>query len=69
MQGVEQALEVIELARESLNPDLELLAIVLNIADMRTRHSREAFDALRVHFGDKLLEHDDPSVDRLRRVG
>ncbi len=56
MQGVEQALEVIELARENLNPDLELLAIVLNIADMRTRHSREAFDSLREHFGDKLLD-------------
>jgi chromosome partitioning protein len=56
LQGVEQALEVIELARENLNPDLQLLAIVLNIADMRTRHSREAFDSLRQHFGDKLLD-------------
>ena len=56
MQGVEQALEVIELARENLNPDLQLLAIMLNIADMRTRHSREAFDSLRQHFGDKLLD-------------
>jgi chromosome partitioning protein len=56
MQGVEQALEVIELARESLNPDLQLLAIVLNIADMRTRHSREAFEALRGHYGDKVLD-------------
>src|SRR6185437_5570889 len=28
LQGVEQALEVIELARDNLNPDLELLAIV-----------------------------------------
>src|SRR5579863_5821890 len=56
MQGVEQALEVIELARENLNPDLQLLAIVLNIADMRTRHSREAFESLRQHYGDKLLD-------------
>jgi chromosome partitioning protein len=56
LQGVEQALEVIELARENLNPDLQLLAIMLNIADMRTRHSREAFDSLRQHFGDKLLD-------------
>ena len=56
MQGVEQALEVIELARDSLNPDLEWLGVVLNIADMRTRHSREAFDSLRQHFGDKLIE-------------
>jgi chromosome partitioning protein len=56
LQGVEQALEVIELARDSLNPDLQWLGVVLNIADMRTRHSREAFDSLRQHFGDKLVE-------------
>jgi chromosome partitioning protein len=56
LQGVEQALEVIELAKDSLNPDLQWLGVVLNIADMRTRHSREAFDSLRQHFGDKLIE-------------
>src|SRR5579862_364243 len=56
LQGVEQALEVIELARENLNPDLQWLGVLLNIADMRTRHSREAFDSLRQHFGEKLLE-------------
>jgi chromosome partitioning protein len=56
LQGVEQALEVIDLARDSLNPDLEWLGVVLNIADMRTRHSREAFDNLREHFGDKLID-------------
>src|ERR1700757_1809309 len=56
LQGVEQALEVIELARESLNPDLEWLGVVLNIADMRTRHSREAFESLREHFDDKLIQ-------------
>jgi len=56
LQGVEQALAVIDLARDSLNPDLEWLGVVLNIADMRTRHSREAFDSLRQHFGDKLIE-------------
>jgi chromosome partitioning protein len=56
LQGVEQALAVIDLARDSLNPDLEWLGVMLNIADMRTRHSREAFDSLRQHFGDKLIE-------------
>jgi chromosome partitioning protein len=56
LQGVEQALEVIELARDTLNPELKWLGVVLNIADMRTRHSREAFDSLRQHFGDKLLD-------------
>ncbi len=56
LQGVEQALEVIELARESLNPGLEWLGVLLNIADMRTRHSREAFSSLREHYGEKLLD-------------
>jgi chromosome partitioning protein len=56
MQGVEQALQVIELARDNLNPELEWLGVILNIADMRTRHSREAFDSLRAHFGEKLLD-------------
>ena len=56
MQGVEQALEVIELAKDSLNPDLEWLGVILNIADMRTRHSREAFASLKEEVGDKLFD-------------
>jgi chromosome partitioning protein len=54
LQGVEQALEVVELARESLNPELELLAVVLNIANMRTKHARQTLEALRERFGDKV---------------
>lgn len=56
LQGVEQALEVIDLARDTLNPNLEWLGVVLNIADMRTRHSREAFASLKQHFGEKLVQ-------------
>jgi chromosome partitioning protein len=56
MQGVEQAVEVIELARDSLNPDLEWLGVLFNIADMRTVHSRDAYTSLREHVGDKLLK-------------
>ncbi|HEX2088111.1 MAG TPA: AAA family ATPase [Solirubrobacteraceae bacterium] len=56
MQGVEQALEVVELARDSLNPDLEWLGVVFNIADMRTIHSRDAYQALREEFGDKVFD-------------
>ena len=55
LQGVEQALEVIELVRESLNPGLEWLGVLLNIADMRTVHSREAYQTLSEHFAGKLL--------------
>jgi chromosome partitioning protein len=56
LQGVEQALEVIELAKENLHPDLEWLGVVLNIADLRTIHSREALQQLKERFGDKLLD-------------
>jgi chromosome partitioning protein len=56
LQGVEQALEVVELAKESLHPDLEWLGVVLNIADMRTTHAREALRQLRERFGDKVFE-------------
>jgi chromosome partitioning protein len=56
LQGVEQALEVVELAKDSLNPDLEWLGVVLNIADMRLVHSREALKQLQERFGDKVFE-------------
>ena len=55
MQAVEGALEVVEQAREYYNDDLQWLGVVLNIADMRTVHSREAFDQLREHFGEKVF--------------
>lgn len=56
LQGVEQAMEVIEIARDSLNDELELLGVLLNLADMRTVHSREALVSLRERFGEKLLD-------------
>ena len=55
LQGVEQALEVLELAKESLHPDLEWLGVVLNIADLRTVHAREAHKQLSERWGDKVF--------------
>jgi chromosome partitioning protein len=56
LQGVEQALEVVELAKDSLNPELDWLGVVLNIADLRLIHSREALQQLRERFGDKVFQ-------------
>jgi chromosome partitioning protein len=56
LQGVEQALEVIEVARDTLNDELELLGVLLNLADMRTVHSREAQASLKERFGEKLFD-------------
>lgn len=54
--GAEQAMDVIGLARENLNPDLQLLGVLLNIADMRTKHARRTLDILREQFGDQVFE-------------
>jgi chromosome partitioning protein len=56
LQGVEQAMEVVALARESLNPGLALLGVLLNLADMRTVHSREALVSLKERFGELVFE-------------
>jgi chromosome partitioning protein len=56
LQGVEQAMEVVELARDGLNPSLSLLGVLLNLADMRTVHSREALESLKERFGDQVFD-------------
>ena len=56
LQGVEQALEVVELAKESLHPELDWLGVVLNIADMRLVHAREALRSLQDRFGEKVFD-------------
>jgi chromosome partitioning protein len=55
LQGMEQAMQVVDLARDSLNPELELLGVCLNIANMRTRHARQTLEALQERFGQKLF--------------
>jgi chromosome partitioning protein len=56
LQGVNGALDVVGQAKEFYNDDLEFLGVVLNIADMRTIHSREAYESLKEHFDDKVFE-------------
>ncbi len=56
LQGVNGALDVVEQAREYYNSDLEFLGVVMNIADMRTSHSRDAYAQLKETFGDKVFE-------------
>jgi chromosome partitioning protein len=56
LQGVQGALTVVEEAREYYNSDLQFLGVLMNIADMRTVHSREAYDQLREAFGEKVFD-------------
>jgi chromosome partitioning protein len=56
LQGVQGALDVVEQAKEYYNPELELGGVLMNIADMRTVHSREAYDTLAEHFPETLFK-------------
>ena len=56
LQGVEGAIEVIEQAREYYNDDLQVLGVLMNIADMRTKHSKDAYAQLREAFGEQVFE-------------
>jgi chromosome partitioning protein len=55
LQGVKGAVELIEQVREYYNDDLELVGVLLNIADMRTTHSRDAYTQLQEVFGEKVF--------------
>ena len=46
---------MVEQAKEYYNPDLELVGVLMNIADMRTVHSREAYESLKEHFPEKVF--------------
>jgi len=56
LQGVNGALEVVEQAREYYNDDLQVLGVLMNIADMRTKHSQDAYAQLREAFGEQVFE-------------
>jgi chromosome partitioning protein len=56
LQGVEQAMEVVELARDGLNEELSVVGVLLNLADMRTIHSREALVSLKQRFGELVFD-------------
>ena len=47
---------MVELAKESLHPELEWLGVVLNIADLRLIHAREALQQLKDRFGERVFE-------------
>ena len=56
LQGVVQVLDMLEVARDLHNEQLNWLGVVLNIADMRTVHSRETYAALREEYGDRVFD-------------
>jgi chromosome partitioning protein len=56
LEGLGQLLEVTQRVRESLNPKLELLGVVLTMYDKRTSLSEQVASEVRKHFGDKVFK-------------
>ena len=56
MEGLGQLLDVTQRVREGLNPNLELLGVLLTMYDKRTSLSEQVAHQIRQHFGDKVFD-------------
>lgn len=54
LQGMAKLLEVVELVRHRLNPDLSVRSIVPCMVDLRTNLTHEVLEEIRRHFGDRV---------------
>jgi chromosome partitioning protein len=55
LEGLGQLLATVQRVKEALNPELDLLGVVLTMFDKRTSLSEQVSDELKNHFGDKLF--------------
>lgn len=65
LEGVGQLLNTIQLVRENLKPDLELLGAVITMLDKRNRLGKEVVMELEKHFPDRLFSAVIPRAVRL----
>ncbi len=56
LEGLSQLLSVVGRVRENLNPNLELLGLVITMYDGRTGLSQQVEEELHKHFSDKLFK-------------
>ena len=56
MRGMQRLLETIQKVKHKLNPELEVMGILLTMFDRRTLHSREIFDGIQDRFGDLVFQ-------------
>jgi chromosome partitioning protein len=55
LEGLGQLLSVVQRVRGGLNPNLELLGVVVTMYDGRTSLSEQVYNELKKYFGEKLL--------------
>lgn len=56
LEGLSQLLQVMQQVRRGLNPDLELLGVVMTMFDKRTSLAQQVYNEVKRHFADKLFE-------------
>ena len=56
LRGMSKLMEVIDLVKRRLNPELEVTAIIPSIADFRTRLTHEVMHEIREYFGEKTTK-------------
>jgi chromosome partitioning protein len=56
LEGLTQLLQTVQMVRQSLNPQLELLGVVMTMYDHRTALSGQVKAEVEKHFGDKVFD-------------
>lgn len=56
LEGLSQLLQVMQKVRRGLNPDLELLGVVMTMFDKRTSLAQQVYNEVKRHFADKLFD-------------
>jgi len=55
VRGLLQLQHTLEMIRENLNPDVDILGILPTMVDTRTLHAQEAIQILEENFGDRVF--------------
>jgi len=55
MQGIDTLLDTYDVVKRILNPDLEILKIIPNLYDARTRNDKQVREDLRAYFSDDMI--------------
>lgn len=56
LEGLSQLLEVVQRVRGGLNPNLEVLGVLVTMYDSRTSLSEQVYQELKKHFNDKMFK-------------
>ena len=56
LEGLSQLLQVMQEVRKTLNPNLELLGLVMTMYDKRTSLSQQVYNEVSEHFAEKLFK-------------